>query len=133
MSVTGDKAQRIGLVPRLAVTLVLAVVACTACSGSGPGPGPGPGPASASGPATAPSKPPAPAYYLALGDSLSRGVQPNAAGADVETAQGYPDLVYAWLSRTSPALRLVQLGCPGETNQTKIHRGSCRQPRRMPP
>src|ERR1700722_4701257 len=122
MSVTGDKAQRIGLVPRLAVTLVLAVVACTACSG----PGPGPASASASGPATAPSKPPAPAYYLALGDSLSRGVPPDAAGAAVETAQGYPDLVYPWPARPSPALRLVQLGCPGETTQTMIHGGSCR-------
>ena len=72
---------------------------------------------------------PAPAvYYLALGDSLSRGVQPDAAGVSVETAQGYPDLVYAQLRRTRPALRLVQLGCPGETTETMMHGGICRYP-----
>ena len=52
-------------------------------------------------------------YYLALGDSLSQGVQPDAAGASVETGQGYPDLVYATLLASHPALRLVRLGCPG--------------------
>jgi lysophospholipase L1-like esterase len=72
---------------------------------------------------------PAPAvYYLALGDSLSRGVQPDAAGASVETPQGYPDLVYAQLRRTRPGLRLVQLGCPGETTETMTHGGICRYP-----
>jgi lysophospholipase L1-like esterase len=72
---------------------------------------------------------PAPAvYYLALGDSLSRGVQPDAAGASVETSQGYPDLVYAQLRRTHPGLRLVQLGCPGETTETMMRGGICRYP-----
>ncbi len=70
---------------------------------------------------------PAPAvYYLALGDSLSRGVQPDATGASVETPQGYPDLVYDQLRRTRPALRLVQLGCPGETTETMMAGGICR-------
>ncbi|HEY6495141.1 MAG TPA: SGNH/GDSL hydrolase family protein [Trebonia sp.] len=73
--------------------------------------------------------PPVPAsYYLALGDSLSRGVQPNAAGASVETAQGYPDQVYARLAGDHPGLRLVQLGCPGETTETMMHGGICRYP-----
>ena len=67
-------------------------------------------------------------YYLALGDSLSRGVQPDAAGVSVETPQGYPDLVYAQLRRDHPGLRLVQLGCPGETTQTMVHGGICRYP-----
>jgi lysophospholipase L1-like esterase len=67
-------------------------------------------------------------YYLALGDSLSRGVQPNAAGTSVETAQGYPDLVYARLLPGHPGLRLVQLGCPGETTKTMMHGGICRYP-----
>ena len=78
--------------------------------------------------APAPAKPRAASYYLALGDSLSRGVQPDAAGASVETAQGYPDLVYAQLRRGHPGLRLVQLGCPGETTQTMMHGGICRYP-----
>jgi lysophospholipase L1-like esterase len=64
-------------------------------------------------------------YYLALGDSLSQGVQPDAAGASVETGQGYPDLVYAALLASHPALRLVRLGCPGETTQTMMHGGIC--------
>jgi lysophospholipase L1-like esterase len=67
-------------------------------------------------------------YYLALGDSLSRGVQPDGAGAALQTAQGYPDLVYAGLRRGHPGLRLVQLGCPGETTRTIMHGGICRYP-----
>jgi lysophospholipase L1-like esterase len=72
------------------------------------------------------AKPPPPtSYYLALGDSLSRGVQPDAAGASVETGQGYPDLVYATLLASHPALRLVRLGCPGETTKTMMYGGIC--------
>jgi lysophospholipase L1-like esterase len=68
---------------------------------------------------------PAASYYLALGDSLSRGVQPNAAGASVETTQGYPNQVYARLLSAHPGLKLVQLGCPGETTETMMHGGPC--------
>jgi len=92
----------------IAALTVMAAAALTACS---------------SPPA---AKPPPPAsYYLALGDSLSRGVQPDAAGASVETGQGYPDLVYATLLSSHPALRLVRLGCPGETTKTMMHGGIC--------
>jgi lysophospholipase L1-like esterase len=65
-------------------------------------------------------------YYLALGDSLSVGVQPDAAGASVETGQGYPNQVYTALIGRHPGLRLVKLGCPGETTSTMIHGGICR-------
>lgn len=76
---------------------------------------------------SAPATPAAAAtYYLALGDSLSQGVQPDSAGASVETAQGYPDLVYTELRRGHPALKLVQLGCPGETTTSMMHGGICR-------
>jgi lysophospholipase L1-like esterase len=85
-----------------------ALAAVTAMAGCGP-------------PASAPVR-----YYLALGDSLSRGVQPDASGASVETAQGYPNRVYAALAGRYPGLRLVQLGCPGETTRTMMHGGSCR-------
>jgi lysophospholipase L1-like esterase len=68
---------------------------------------------------------PSASYYLALGDSLSRGVQPNAAGSSVETAQGYPNQVYAGLLGAHPGLKLVQLGCPGETTETMMHGGIC--------
>jgi lysophospholipase L1-like esterase len=76
---------------------------------------------------SAPAKPAVPAsYYLALGDSLSQGVQPDATGASVETNEGYPDQLYAMLHRTRPSLRLVRLGCPGETTVTMLHGGICR-------
>ncbi len=65
-------------------------------------------------------------YYLALGDSLSQGVQPDAAGTSVETEQGYPDQLYAMLHPSQPALQLVKLGCPGETTATMIHGGICK-------
>jgi lysophospholipase L1-like esterase len=102
--------ELIRLLARVALAVALAAVVCTACS------------------APAPAGPAAVAYYLALGDSLSRGVQPDAAGASVETPQGYPDLVAAQLSGSHPGLRLVQLGCPGETTQTMMHGGICRYP-----
>jgi lysophospholipase L1-like esterase len=100
------------------VRIVLAVAvaaAVTACSG----------PATSSRSHT----PPVPAtYYLALGDSLSRGVQPNSAGTSVETGQGYADQLFAVLHRGQPALRLVKLGCPGETTATMIHGAICHYP-----
>jgi len=65
-------------------------------------------------------------YYLALGDSLSQGVQPDAGGTSVETEQGYPDQLYAMLHPSQPALQLVKLGCPGETTATMIHGGICK-------
>ena len=88
---------------------VAAAAAITACSGC----------AAHTFPAT---------YYLALGDSLSQGVQPDAAGASVETGQGYADQLYAALLPAHPGLRLVKLGCPGETTRTMIDGGICRYP-----
>ena len=67
-------------------------------------------------------------YYLALGDSLAQGVQPNATGDSVETQQGYPDQLYAALRPRHPGLRLVKLGCPGETTSTMIDGGICQYP-----
>jgi lysophospholipase L1-like esterase len=61
-----------------------------------------------------------------LGDSLAQGVQPNAAGTSVETQQGYPDQLYEALRPAHPGLRLVKLGCPGETTSTMIDGGICR-------
>jgi lysophospholipase L1-like esterase len=64
-------------------------------------------------------------YYLSLGDSLAQGVQPNAQGVSVETNQGYPNQLYTALSQTDTYLRLVKLGCPGETTATMINGGIC--------
>src|SRR5215472_9152549 len=69
-------------------------------------------------------KPPV-SYYLALGDSLAVGVQPDAVGTSVETRSGYADQLYATLRRSHPGLRLVKLGCPGETTATMMKGGIC--------
>ena len=98
--------------------LVIATLALAACSGSAP-------------PPAAPAKMaqvPDRTYYLALGDSLAQGVQPNAAGVSVETDDGYADQLYAALRPGHPGLELVKLGCPGETTTTMMHGGKCRYP-----
>jgi lysophospholipase L1-like esterase len=69
-----------------------------------------------------------PSYYLSLGDSLARGVQPNSYGASQATPDGYPDRLFAALRRDTPGLRLVKLGCSGETSYTMIHGGISRYP-----
>ena len=55
-------------------------------------------------------------YLLSLGDSLSVGVQPNAAGQSLPTAQGYADQLYALEKPKVKNLKLVKLGCGGETS-----------------
>jgi lysophospholipase L1-like esterase len=77
----------------------------------------------------APPKPKPPvSYYVALGDSLSLGIQPNADGVTVPTEQGYPNQLYATLHRNRPGLRLVHLGCSGETTKTMLNGGICQYP-----
>jgi lysophospholipase L1-like esterase len=69
-------------------------------------------------------------YYLALGDSLSVGVQPDAAGKSLPTGQGYASQLYAALHAGDPGLRLVKLGCSGESTRTMIDGGICTYPAR---
>src|SRR5262245_2288151 len=61
-------------------------------------------------------------YYVALGDSLAAGVQPDATGRSQPTDRGYVDDLYAQLSAADPKLDLVKLGCPGETTTSMIER-----------
>ncbi len=76
--------------------------------------------------AAEPPPPPPPTYYLALGDSLARGVQPDGGGVNRPTEQGYADQLHARLSATSPRLSLVKLGCPVlETARRMIDGGYC--------
>jgi len=56
-----------------------------------------------------------PHYYLALGDSLSVGVE-----ADVPTDRGYVDRVYSVLRQRDPSLQLRKLGCGGESTDSMI-------------
>jgi lysophospholipase L1-like esterase len=74
------------------------------------------------------SRPASTSFYLSLGDSLAQGVQPSLAGNDVVTPRGYPDLLAARLQPRLPHLRLVKLGCPGETTVTMISGGICSYP-----
>ena len=46
----------------------------------------------------------APLYYVALGDSLSVGVQPDATGMNRASDEGYPDQLHALLRTTMPHL-----------------------------
>src|SRR6266516_4158520 len=100
----------------LAAVTAAAAVVLTACSGPTP-----------SQPASNPAqfKAPPATYYLALGDSLAQGVQPNAAGVSVTTPDGYADQVYAALHPSRPGLKLVKLGCPGETTTSMMNGGIC--------
>lgn len=64
-------------------------------------------------------------YYLALGDSLSQGVQPNATPPLFETNRGYVDDLYTVERAEHPGLQLQKLGCPGETTTSMIDGRIC--------
>jgi lysophospholipase L1-like esterase len=100
---------------RIAATIAVATVVTTAAMAGG-------APALAADLATGTT---AHSYYLSLGDSLAQGVQPNSQGVSVETRQGYPDQLFTALRLGNPSLRLVKLGCPGETTGTMINGGIC--------
>ena len=105
------------VLPALAVAACLAGTAVTSCSA----------PPTTAARHARHSEPPV-TYYLSLGDSLSQGVQPGPSGASVETRDGYANQLYTVLRRRDPGLRLVKLGCPGETTATMISGGVCRYP-----
>ena len=123
---------------RAGLVLLAGVITLTGCSHDTAGTGPGHGGGSRPG-AARQQRDPAGAlrsglsgggkeFYLSLGDSLAQGVQPDRAGHDVATSLGYPDRLAAVLRRHLPHLKLVKLGCSGETSATMIHGGVCRYP-----
>jgi lysophospholipase L1-like esterase len=59
-------------------------------------------------------------YYLALGDSLAAGYQPDGT-----TGQGYPDQLDARLRAEGEDIILENRGCGGETTETMIRGGDC--------
>lgn len=65
-------------------------------------------------------------FYLSVGTSLSVGVEPNPAGKNRRTQEGYADQLHAMAA--TPGLQLVKLGCPGETSVTMITGGVCDYP-----
>ena len=71
-------------------------------------------------------------YYVSLGTSLSVGVQPNGSGIPLPTNDGYADQLFdsikpAFDTGETQArdLKLVKLGCPGETLPDMVDGGSC--------
>src|SRR5207248_8778535 len=57
-------------------------------------------------------------YYVSLGDSLSVGFQPHQGRAASTTRQGYVDDLFKIERRKFPGLRMVKLGCAGESTLT---------------
>lgn len=66
-------------------------------------------------------------YLVSLGDSLAQGVQPNSAGKSVQTKQGYADQLYNSIKNKPKyrGLKLVKLGCPGESTKSITAGGIC--------
>lgn len=55
-------------------------------------------------------------YYLALGESLAASAQPNG-----DFQHGYAEQLYEKLRQQDPGLRLVKLGCGGETTTSMVY------------
>jgi lysophospholipase L1-like esterase len=64
-------------------------------------------------------------YYLALGDSLAVGTQPDSSGHGHHTSSGYVDVVARRLRHSHSDLQTVKLGCSGETARTMLAGGHC--------
>lgn len=88
----------------LRVPAILALISALIALAAGP-----------AGAARAPAR-----YYVALGDSLSQGMQPDIHGVTRNTNQGYADQLFGRLRGRLPGLRLVKLGCGGETTGSMI-------------
>ena len=66
-------------------------------------------------------------YYLALGDSIAYGVQPDKVDRGLPPSgyrTGYVDVFAARLRPLSPKIRVVNYSCPGESTVTFV-RGGC--------
>jgi lysophospholipase L1-like esterase len=57
-------------------------------------------------------------YYVSLGDSFSVGVQPIGQPPLFETDEGYADQLYGLLRAHDSKLKLVKLGCGGESTRS---------------
>lgn len=70
-------------------------------------------------------------YHVSLGTSLAVGVQPNSIGLLVVSDDGYADQLFDLIRPDFEAgganreLRLVKLGCPGETLDDFVNGGVC--------
>lgn len=64
-------------------------------------------------------------HYLSLGTSLAVGIQPDVAGVNQVTDEGYADQLHDIVAPEFRKLKLTKLGCPGETTVTMINGGNC--------
>jgi len=64
-------------------------------------------------------------HYLSLGTSLSVGTQPDAAGVNQLTNEGYADQLFDIIAPDYRKLKLTKLGCLGETTVSMINGGKC--------
>ena len=73
-----------------------------------------------------------PPRYLALGDSLAAGLQPDTRGVDRPTSDGYAFVLRRRLARVYAGLRLENLSCGGATTRTLLQGGAGCQSRGEP-
>jgi len=64
-------------------------------------------------------------YHVSLGTSLSVGIQPDTNGTNQLTDDGYADQLFDSIEPDFRKIRLVKLGCPGETTTTMMAGGIC--------
>lgn len=118
------------LLTLLAVLLVGTIVACTATTSDSTAVSENSDYPIVAAAAATPTPEPAPALvgprpiYLALGDSLAYGVQPN-----LTLNQGYADALFARL-RVQGATQIVNFACPGESSVTMLDGGCPMRPLR---
>lgn len=87
--------------------------------------------AASAAPVSASSATPPP-RYIALGDSLAAGEQPDANGHDRPTNQGYVDWLGEKLQDQYPGLIAATLSCGGATTTTVLDGGARCQPSGQP-
>ena len=68
-------------------------------------------------------------YYVSVGTSLSVGIQPDENGVNQRSNEGYADQLFDIIEPRYRKIRLVKLGCPGETTATMMEGGICTYPK----
>src|SRR3954451_1937939 len=74
----------------------------------------------------------APPRYIAIGDSLAAGLQPDSDGVDGPSGHGYADILGRRLRRVYPGLRTHRLSCGGADTRTLVQGGAHCQGRGEP-
>lgn len=69
-------------------------------------------------------------YYVALGDSLSVGIQPDRelGGRETSTRDAYPEQLASAMRTHGRSVRLADFGCSGATSAQLLYGGHCAYP-----